>query len=48
MTPRIVLDENVSLAVARHLRGMGYEVEAIVEGQARGMGDNAVFDLAKS
>ncbi|OGX40600.1 MAG: hypothetical protein A3C53_07975 [Omnitrophica WOR_2 bacterium RIFCSPHIGHO2_02_FULL_68_15] len=45
MTPRVILDENVSLRVADRLRALGYDVLAIVQHPARGMNDTAVFEL---
>ncbi|MBI4227967.1 MAG: DUF5615 family PIN-like protein [Candidatus Omnitrophica bacterium] len=45
MTPRVLLDENVSLRIADRLRAVGYEVVAIVQHPARGMSDEAVFEL---
>lgn len=43
----ILLDENVSLDLARQLRRKGYSVEAIIETSHRGSSDNAVWQFAR-
>lgn len=47
MTPRVLLDENVSLRIADRLRALGHEVVAVAQHPARGMSDEAVFGLVK-
>jgi len=44
----IVLDENVSLALACALQQAGHEVIAIAETAERGMTDDEVWELAKA
>ena len=44
----IILDENVSLALANVLREAGHEVIAIAEAADRGLTDNEVWELAKT
>lgn len=44
----IILDENVSLALAQPLRNAGHEVIAVAENAERGMSDDQVWKLAKS
>ena len=47
MKPPILLDENVSLALASRLRTLGYEVVAIAEQQSRGRDDAGVFGFTR-
>ena len=47
MKPPILLDENVSLALASRLRTLGYVVTAIAEQPARGRDDAGVFAVAR-
>ena len=44
----IILDENVSLALAGALRQAGHEVIAIGESAERGMADDELWELAKA
>ena len=44
----IVLDENVSLALAGMLRQAGHEVFAVAETTERGLADDEVWELAKT
>jgi len=44
----IILDENVSLALAQSLRQAGHEVVAVAEIAERGMKDDEVWELAKA
>ena len=47
MNPPILLDENVSLALASRLRSLGYNVEAMAEQATRGRVDEDVFGVAR-
>ena len=44
--PRVVLDENVSLQVEGRLFDLGYRVLSVAKHPAKGMTDEAVFQLA--
>ena len=47
MKPPILLDENLTLALASRLRNLGYEVVAIAEQASRGRDDEGVFASAR-